>query len=97
MRVLRRIRAVGATSSPLPLRIAPGASGGFVAETGMDGILSNTIDVSVTAPDLLLDGLELVVERSENERLPILEHPLRRGQNPPPADAEDELEDEDAG
>lgn len=95
MRVLRRIRAVGATSSPLPLRIAPGASGGFVAETGMDGILSNTIDVSVDAPDLLLDGLELVVERSENERLPILEHPLRRGQKPPPTeDLEDEEEDE---
>ena len=27
----------------------------------------------------LLDGLELVVERGENERLPILDHPLRRG------------------
>lgn len=85
MRVLRRIRAVGQSAPALPLRIAPGASGGFVAETGMDGILSNTVDVSVSSPDLLLDGLELLVERSENERLPILEHPLRRGQNPPPA------------
>ncbi len=94
MRVLRRIRAVGAASAALPLRIAPGASGGFVAETGMDGILSNTIDVSVSAPDLLLDGLELVVERGENERLPILEHPLRRGQNPPPPP--DDEDDEDA-
>nr|WP_276600357.1 MULTISPECIES: metallopeptidase TldD-related protein [unclassified Nannocystis] len=84
MRVLRRIRAVGQSAPALPLRIAPGATGGFGAETGMDGILSNTVDVSVSSPDLLLDGLELLVERSENERLPILEHPLRRGQTPPP-------------
>lgn len=90
MRVLRRIRAVGQSAPALPLRIAPGATGGFGAETGMDGILSNTVDVSVSSPDLLLDGLELLVERSENERLPILEHPLRRGQTPPPQPAADE-------
>lgn len=88
MRVLRRIRAVGQTATPLPLRVAPGITGGFGAETGMDGILSNTVDVSVTTPELLIDGLELLVERSENERLPLLEHPLRRGQKPPPAPAD---------
>ncbi|HEY8375135.1 MAG TPA: metallopeptidase TldD-related protein, partial [Nannocystis sp.] len=88
MRVLRRIRAVGQTATVLPLRIVPGVTGGFGAETGMDGILSNTVDVSVTTPDLLIDGLELLVERSENERLPILEHPLRRGQKPPAPESE---------
>jgi TldD protein len=89
MRVLRRIRAVGQAAPALPLRIAPGAVGGFAAETGMDGILSNTVDVSVSTPDLLLDGLELLVERSEHERLPLLEHPLRRGQTPPTPPAEE--------
>lgn len=93
MRVLRRIRAVGSANTVLPLRIGPGPTGGFNAETGMDGILSNTVDVSVSAPDLLLDGLELLVERSENERLPILEHPLRRGQNPPPTEADADEDD----
>lgn len=97
MRVLRRIRAVGQTAQPLPLRIAPGTTGGFSAETGMDGILSNTVDVSVTAPDLLIDGLELLVERSENKRLPLLDHPLRRGQPaplPPPEGAAEPGADE---
>ena len=77
MRVLRRIRAVGNTAAPVAMRIPPGYTGGFTAETGVEGILSETVDVQVTAPDLLLDGLELLVERSENERLPVLAHPLR--------------------
>lgn len=93
MRVLRRIRAVGTGNTTVPLRMPPGAAGGFTADTGMDGVLSNTIDVSVSSPELLIDGLELVVERSENERLPILTHPLRRGQTPPPP-ADDDEEDE---
>ena len=29
-------------------------------------------------PDLLVDGLELLVERGEHERLSTLSHPLRR-------------------
>lgn len=90
MRVLRRIRAVGVAGPALPLRIGPGPTGGFGAETGMDGILSNTVDVTVSAPELVIDGLELLVERSENERLPLLEHPLRRGQGPQEEDAADE-------
>lgn len=77
MRVLRRIRAVGNAATPVPMRIPPGYNGGFAAETGVDGILSETVDVQVSSPDLLLDGLELLVERSENERLPVLTHPLR--------------------
>jgi TldD protein len=78
MRALRRIRAVGQTEHVLPMRLSVGAFGGFGAEVGMDGILSQTVDVQVATPDLLIDGLELLVERGEHERLPILPHPLRR-------------------
>ncbi|MBA3550170.1 MAG: hypothetical protein H0T76_27140 [Nannocystis sp.] len=93
MRVLRRIRAVGNTATPLPMRIPPGYTGGFGAETGVEGILSETVDVSVSSPDLLLDGLELLVERSENERLPVLAHPLRpAAAQPPPAETDDDAE-----
>ncbi|MCA9691809.1 MAG: hypothetical protein KC636_19545, partial [Myxococcales bacterium] len=77
LRVLRRIRAVGATTHAVPLRILAGSQGGFGGETGMDGILSHTVDVQVNAPDLLIDGFELLVERGEHERLPTLVHPLR--------------------
>ena len=89
MRVLRRIRSVGNAPVAVPMRIPPGYTGGFGAETGMDGILSHTVDVQVTSPDLLVDGLEVLVERSENERLPILAHPLRPG-SVPAASASDE-------
>ena len=34
--------------------------------------------MQVTTPELLIDGLELLVERGEHERLPTLPHPLRR-------------------
>ena len=34
-------------------------------------------NAQVTSPDLLLDGLEILVERGEHERLPTLVHPLR--------------------
>jgi TldD protein len=78
MRALRRIRAVGQTEHVAQLRVSVGAFGGFASEVGMDGILSQTVDVQVAAPDLLIDGLELLVERGEHERLPILPHPLRR-------------------
>lgn len=91
MRVLRRIRAVGSVVSPVVMRIPPGYNGGFGAETGVEGILSETVDVQVSSPDLLLDGLELLVERSENERLPVLAHPLRPIAAQP-ADDEDDAE-----
>ncbi|MCX4247599.1 metallopeptidase TldD-related protein [Paraliomyxa miuraensis] len=78
MRALRRIRAVGQADHVERLRLPVGAFGGFSAEVGMDGILSQTVDVSITTPDLLIDGLELLVERGEHERLPTLSHPLRR-------------------
>lgn len=93
MRVLRRVRSVGNAPEVVPMRIPPGYTGGFAAETGMDGILSHTVDVQVTSPDLLVDGLELLVERSENERLPILAHPLRPGAAATAGAADD---DEDA-
>ena len=92
MRVLRRIRAVGNAAVAVPMRIPPGYTGGFGAETGMVEILSHTVDVQVSTPDLLLDGLELLVERSENERLPVLAHPLRPA---PPVAASAEGDDED--
>jgi TldD protein len=78
MRTLRRIRAVGQTEHVERLRLPVGVFGGFAAEVGMDGILSQTVDVQIASPDLLVDGLELLVERGEHERLPILPHPLRR-------------------
>jgi TldD protein len=79
MRVFRRIRVIGDEAKTLALRLAPGTIGGFGAELGLSGLLSQTVDAQVTTPALILDGLELVVERGENERLPILDHPLRRG------------------
>jgi TldD protein len=79
MRVLRRIRAVGETSETVPMRLALGPFGGFGADVGMDGVLSNTVDAQVTAPALLIDGLEILTERGEHERQRTLVHPLRRG------------------
>ncbi len=88
MRTLRRIRAVGNDATVLPLRLPVGTFGGFAAEVGIDGILSQTIDTEISTPSLLLDGLELLVERGEHERLRTLVHPLRRG-DAPPADGAD--------
>ncbi|MEM6291186.1 MAG: metallopeptidase TldD-related protein [Myxococcota bacterium] len=78
MRVLRRIRAVGNAPTTVPMRLPVGPYGGFGADIGIDSVLSQTVDVQVTTPDLLIDGLELLVERGEHERMPTLEHPLRR-------------------
>lgn len=78
MRVFRRIRALGSQPQTLPLRLSPGMAGGFGAELGLSGLLGQTVDAQVTTPALLIDGLELIVEHGENERLPILDHPLRR-------------------
>jgi hypothetical protein len=82
MRVLRRIRAVGVKSESVPLRIPVGGFGGFAADVGVDGVLSQTVDVEVITPDLLVEGLELLVERGEHERQPTLDHPLRRTKQP---------------
>jgi TldD protein len=82
MRVLRRIRAVGVEARTVAMRIPVGAYGGFGADVGVDGVLSQTVDAQVTTPDLLVDGLELLVERGEHERLPTLQHPLRRKDKP---------------
>lgn len=78
MRTLRRIRAVGQRVHVERLRLAVGAFGGFASEVGMDGVLSQTVDVQIASPELIIDGLELLVERGEHERLPTLPHPLRR-------------------
>jgi len=80
MRALRRIRAVGREATVVPLRIAVGPFGGFSADIGIDSVLSQTVDVQITTPDLLVDGLELLVERGEHGRMPTLVHPLRRGE-----------------
>ncbi len=82
MRVLRRIRAVGNQARTVPMRVAVGAYGGFGADVGIDGALSQTVDAQVTTPDLLVDGLELLVERGEHEKPPTLQHPLRRKDKP---------------
>lgn len=78
MRVFRRIRLVGDRPETTFMRLAPGTAGGFGVDIGLAGVLANTVDTQITTPALLVDGIELVVERGENERLPILEHPLRR-------------------
>ncbi|MCA9650048.1 MAG: hypothetical protein KC501_09075, partial [Myxococcales bacterium] len=78
IRTLRRIRATGQQEHTERLRLPVGAFGGFAADVGIDGVLSQTVDVQVTTPELLIDGLELLVERGEHERLPTLPHPLRR-------------------
>jgi len=89
VRVLRRIRAVGQHSAAVPMRIPVGAFGGFNSDSGIDGVLSQTVDVQVTCPDLLIDGLELLVERGEHEKAPTLRHPLRReAPADPPAETE---------
>lgn len=82
MRVLRRIRAVGTQPRTVAMRVAVGAYGGFGADVGIDGALSQTVDAQVTTPDLLVDGLELLVERGEHEKPPTLQHPLRRKDKP---------------
>lgn len=82
MRTLRRIRAVGNDATTLPLRLPVGTFGGFAAEVGIDGILSQTVDTQITTPSLLVEGLELLVERGEHERLRTLVHPLRRNDAP---------------
>ncbi len=82
LRVLRRIRSVGRRTRAVPLRVGVDGTG-FAAELGMDGILSHTVDVEIRTPALILDGLELLVERGEQERPPVMPHPLRRA----PSDA----------
>ncbi len=81
MRALRRIREVSNKSETLPMRLTPGGS--FAIDLGADALLSQTVDVQVTTPALLVDGLELVLERGEHDRLPTLEHPLRRESEAP--------------
>jgi len=94
MRVLRRIRAVGDKTNVEAMRFPVGYAGGLGAETGMDGILSYTIDAQVSSPDLLIDGLEIQVERGEHEKLPILVHPLRESLTPPAEDMVGDDEEE---
>ena len=82
IRSLRRIRAVGQPQHTERLRLPVGTYGGFASDVGMDGILSQTVDIAITSPPLLMDGLELLKERGEYERLPTLPHPLRREATP---------------
>ena len=78
LRVLRRIRAVGRRPQAVPLRLGVDGTG-FAAELGIDGVLSHTVDVEIRTPALILDGLELLVERGEQERPP---DPLWRAGSP---------------
>lgn len=85
MRVLRRIRMVGQDAEITRMRMPVGTYGGFGAEVGLDGVLSQTVDVQIETPALLIQGLELLVERGEHEELPALVHPLRREPDSQPA------------
>jgi hypothetical protein len=78
IRVLRRIRAVGAGEHTERMRIPVGSFGGFGSEVGIDGVLMQTVDVEVTSPSLLVEGMELLVDRGEHPKPPTLIHPLRR-------------------
>lgn len=86
MRVLRRIRATGTVVHRVPMRIPVGSFGGFGAAVGIDGTLSHTVDVEIRSPDLLIEGLELLVERGEYKKPPVLVHPVRRGPKPAHSD-----------
>ncbi|RMG97862.1 MAG: hypothetical protein D6705_07655 [Deltaproteobacteria bacterium] len=77
IRVLRRIRAVGRRAQVHRLRLPVAGYGAADAQLGLDAALSHTVDVTVTTPALLVDGLEILVERGERERPPVLAHPLR--------------------
>jgi hypothetical protein len=79
IRAMRRIREVGQGSTTLPLRMRPGFSGGLAVDGSIDGLVLRTVDVEIKTPSLLLDGgFELNVERGEQEKPPVLHHPLRR-------------------
>jgi len=78
MRVLRRIRATGTRPVTLHLRLPVHARGPADHQLGVDAALSHTVDVTVTSPALIIDGFELLVERGEHERPPLLIHPLRQ-------------------
>jgi len=82
VRALRRIREVGPEAATTKMRIQPGVVGGWSAESGLGALLVQTVDAQITTPALLVDGIELLVERGEHERLPILPHPLRREGGP---------------
>ncbi|MEX1363099.1 MAG: metallopeptidase TldD-related protein, partial [Nannocystaceae bacterium] len=94
IRALRRIRGIGQREHTERLRLPVGAFGGFAADVGMDGVLSQTVDVQITTPELLIDGLELLVERGEHERLPTLTHPLRLGAEAADGETDDATVDE---
>ncbi len=78
IRVLRRIRAVGNRPRTVRVRLPIAGYGSVDLQLGVDAALSHTVDATVTSPDLLVDGFELLVERGEHERPPLLVHPLRR-------------------
>ena len=82
-----RESAIGRRPTTVAMRIPVSSLGGFGADVGMDGVLSQTVDVQITTPSLLIDGFELLVERGEHERMPTLVHPLRRAEPDEPEDA----------
>ena len=83
LRVLRRIRAVGDEAETVRFRIPPGVSGGLGAAFGVAGLLTDTVNVQVTTPAWLVEGLELVPVRGDAPHAPRLLHPLRRGPRDP--------------
>ncbi len=76
LRVLRRIRALGDAPHTTRFRVPPGVAGGLGAALGVEGILTETVNLQVTTPAWLVEGLELVPVRGEAPRAPRLTHPL---------------------
>lgn len=77
LRVLRRIRRAGRDPESWAYRIPLGISGGWAAALDPHDLLDLGYEVTVTSPSLLVDGLELWVERGAQERKPVLAYPLR--------------------
>ena len=78
LRVLRRIRGLGDDAKTTRFRVPPGIGGGLGAALGVVGILTETVNVQVTTPAWLVEGLELVPVRGDAPRAPRLDHPLVR-------------------
>lgn len=76
LRVLRRIRRVGRDDQTWAYRIPLGVSGGWAAALDPQDLLDLAHDVATSTPSLLVDGLELWVERGDQERKPVLDYPL---------------------
>ena len=70
------MRAVGVAPDFSRFGVPPGVGCGLGAALGVEGILTETVNLQVTTPAWLVEGLELVPVRGEAPRAPRLRHPL---------------------